>query len=219
MKNCLGRFRFVYWRVVGTVLCCSLLSPARAQLAPAPPAPVTPAAVAGKQSPPAANAGANDKKDSAVNTGVPAAVTKTFGGLTFGVGVALSENIQNRSRIASAAVVNGVVRVSQVADAAAGLVLESHYFFVPRIDLPLFGVPAYDWGYGPFVAIVADTTGGNNVISAYALGWMIRLRQPDWDFSTSPPQIKYTSTSGVRPGRSENPIRVPRRSDALRSGW
>jgi len=112
------------------------------------------------------------------------------------VGIALSENIQNRNRVTSASVVSGVVRVSQVADAAAGLVLESHYFFVPTKPLPIFGVPAYDWGHGPFVAIVADTSGSNSVISAYALGWMVGLRQPTWDLSDiKNPKVTYSSTA------------------------
>jgi hypothetical protein len=106
----------------------------------------------------------------AVNASVQSPATQTFGGLTFGVGIALSENLQANHRITSATVVNGIVRVTQTNDAAAGIILESHYFFVPRRTL--FGLPPGDWGHGPFVAIEASS-GGNNVVTAFALGWMI----------------------------------------------
>jgi|SRR5580704_16908316 hypothetical protein len=116
--------------------------------------------------------------------------TKSFGGLTFGAGIALSLNT-SKSRVTTAQVVgpNNIVRVSASGDANAGLVLESHYFFVPNV--PFFGVvPQGDWGHGPFVAIVADTSGSggssaSNIISAYALGWMIGLREPTWAFDST----------------------------------
>src|SRR6266516_1269839 len=70
-----------------------------------------------------------------VNASVQSPATQTFGGLTFSVGIALSENLQAKHRITSATVVNGIVRVTQTNDAAAGIVLESHYFFVPKRSL------------------------------------------------------------------------------------
>jgi hypothetical protein len=104
-----------------------------------------------------------------VNASVPSPATQTFGGLTLGVGLALSENLQAQHRVTSATVVNGIVRVTQTNDASAGIVLESHYFFVPT-RTSLFGlVPPGDWGHGPFVAIEAGS-GGNNVVTAFALG-------------------------------------------------
>ncbi len=42
----------------------------------------------------------------AVNASVQSPATQTFGGLTFGVGIALSENVQAKHRITSATVVN-----------------------------------------------------------------------------------------------------------------
>ena len=128
----------------------------------------------------------------AVNASVQSPATQTFGGLTFGVGILLSENLQAKHRITSATVVNGIVRVTQTNDATAGIVLESHYFFVPRSPLPLFGLPPGDWGHGPFVAIEASS-GGNNVVTAFALGWMIGLRQPTYTPGST--TATYSSTA------------------------
>jgi hypothetical protein len=109
----------------------------------------------------------------------PAPPTQTFGGLSFGVGVSLALGVQSNDRVVSASVVNGIVRVNGTGNASAGLILESHYFFVPQRNF--FTVPAGAWGHGPFVAIVADTGGTNsNVITAYGLGWMIGLKEPTW---------------------------------------
>jgi hypothetical protein len=104
-----------------------------------------------------------------------APVTKTFGGLTFGVG--LGTTFESR-KVVSAAAVNNIVRVNQTNNTSVSLVGESHYFFVPNITL--FGVPPQDWGHGPFVAI--DTSGNSNgsFISGYSIGWMIGFRQPNW---------------------------------------
>ncbi len=110
----------------------------------------------------------------------PATPKQNFGGLSLGVGLGLTLNIDKVSRITSASPVNGIVRVTGTSDAVAGIVLESHYFFVPNRDLAT--VPAGAWGHGPFVAIVAGSS-GSNVISAYALGWMIGLREPTWTYS------------------------------------
>jgi hypothetical protein len=112
--------------------------------------------------------------------------------LTLGVGLNLSENLQAQHRVTSATVVNGIVRVTQTNDVSAGIVLESHYFFVPTKTW-LFGVvPPLDWGHDPFVAIVANS-GGNNVVTAYALGWMVGLRQPTWDLTTG--KATYSSSA------------------------
>jgi hypothetical protein len=119
-------------------------------------------------------------------TSPDAPVTQKFGGLTFGVGVGLNFLAQ-KGTVASASVVNGIVRATAVDDTTASLLLESHYFFVPNeAFLGLTSVPKGTWGHGPFVAIVTGATAGNggnggttsNVIDAYALGWMIGFRVP-----------------------------------------
>jgi hypothetical protein len=119
--------------------------------------------------------------------------TKSFGGLTFGIGLGLSLNTQSTSRVTSASVVNGIVRVTQTDDASADFVLETHYFFVPNRNF--FSVPQGDWGHGPFVGIVASPT-GTNVIAAYTLGWMIGFREPSWTYDDKAKQWNATySTS------------------------
>jgi hypothetical protein len=115
-------------------------------------------------------------------TDAPAPAKQNFGGLSLGVGLGLTVNADKVSRITSASPVNGIVRVTGTSDAVAGIVLESHYFFVPNRTLAT--IPPGAWGHGPFVAIVAGSS-GSNVISAYALGWMIGLREPTWTYSSS----------------------------------
>src|SRR6202035_309574 len=65
-------------------------------------------------------------------TDTPAPATQNFGGLSLGVGLGLTLNADKVSRVTSASAVNGIVRVTGTSDAVAGIVLESHYFFVPN---------------------------------------------------------------------------------------
>jgi len=125
-------------------------------------------------------------------TDAPAPVKQNFGGLSLGVGLGLTLNADKVSRVTSASPVNGIVRVTGTSDAIAGIVLESHYFFVPNRSFAT--VPEGAWGHGPFVAIVAGNS-GSNVISAYALGWMIGFREPTWTYSNSSWKATYGSSS------------------------
>jgi hypothetical protein len=104
--------------------------------------------------------------------------TNTFGGLSFGVGIGATFDTQGQRRVASATAVNDIVRVTQTNNVGVSLVGESHYFFIPNV--PFLGVPAGDWGTGPFVAIDAGTNNNNNVISGYSIGWMIGFRSISW---------------------------------------
>jgi hypothetical protein len=115
-------------------------------------------------------------------------VTKAFGGINFGVGLGLTLDIQRQSRVVSAAVVNNIVRISETNDAIAGIVLESHYFFVPKTTMPVWSVEPLYWGHGPFVAIEAGSSSGvgEGVINAFALGWMVGIHEPQRTFSSSP---------------------------------
>jgi hypothetical protein len=121
---------------------------------------------------------------------------KTFGGLNLGVGIGATFDPQNQ-RVSSATAVNNIVRVTQTNNATISLVGESHYFFIPNTTL--FGVPAGDWGTGPFVAIDAGTNNGNNVVAGYSIGWMIGFRQvSSWVPDPNKPQNflpTYSSTS------------------------
>jgi hypothetical protein len=125
-------------------------------------------------------------------TDTPAPAKQNFGGLSLGVGLGLTLNADKVSRVTSASAVNGIVRVTGTSDAVAGIVLESHYFFVPNRDFAT--VPQGAWGHGPFVAIVAGSS-GSNVISAYALGWMIGLREPTWTYVNNSWKATYGSSS------------------------
>jgi len=125
-------------------------------------------------------------------TDTPAPAKQNFGGLSLGVGLGLTLNLDKVSRVTSASPVNGIVRVTGTGDAVAGIVLESHYFFVPNYSLAT--VPQGAWGHGPFVAIVAGSS-GSNVISAYALGWMIGLREPTWTYTNNAWKATYGSSS------------------------
>ena len=125
-------------------------------------------------------------------TDAPAPAKQNFGGLSLGVGLGLTLNLDKVSRVTSASPVNGIVRVTGTGDAVAGIVLESHYFFVPNYSLAT--VPQGACGHGPFVAIVAGSS-GSNVISAYALGWMIGLREPTWTYTNNAWKATYGSSS------------------------
>jgi hypothetical protein len=115
---------------------------------------------------------------------ITAPATKIFGGLSFGVGVGATFDIQGQQRVVSATAVNNIVRVSQTNNATVSLVGESHYFFVPNI--PFVGVPAGTWGTGPFVAIDAGTNNTtSNIVTGFSLGWMIGFRQPQWQWTPS----------------------------------
>ena len=123
--------------------------------------------------------------------GVPG--TKSFGGLSWGIGLGLTIDTGKRSRVASAEVVNGVVRVSEQHDAIAGFVLESHYFFVPKAKL--FGsVESGYWGHGPFVAFEAGAQ-NSGIVNAYGLGWMIGLRQPSYQYNSTKKDWEKTYSS------------------------
>jgi hypothetical protein len=103
---------------------------------------------------------------------------KTFGGLSLGVGIGARFDTQGQPRVASATAPNNIVRISETSNVGVSLVGESHYFFVPNNTF--FGVPAGDWGTGPFVAIDASTNNNNSVISGYSIGWMIGFRSISW---------------------------------------
>jgi hypothetical protein len=141
------------------------------------------------QSPAVQQQKANDAQSQSSPQPQAAPATKSFGGLTFGVGLGLSLNVQNTSRVTSASVVNGIVRVTQTADASADFVLETHYFFVPKSNF--FTVSAGDWGHGPFLGIVPSTT-GSDVIAAYTAGWMIGFREPTWTYDDKAKQWNAT---------------------------
>jgi len=122
-------------------------------------------------------------------------------GLGFGLGISMSADVGRQSHVVQATNVNGIVRIKETQDVIVGFVLETHYFFAQgRFRSDPFGMnPLYDreWGTGPFVAIElggANTTGNNNPVSAYALGWMVGFREaPKIDPTTKKPVFSNLS--------------------------
>jgi hypothetical protein len=107
--------------------------------------------------------------------GVGPAVPSDLAGWGFGVGIALTFDVDRRSnRIGNATIdANRIVRIQDSSDVIAGFVFESHYFF-PFLDNNVAWL-----GHGPFVAVeMGNTTGeSKGIISAYGLGWMVGLRR------------------------------------------
>jgi hypothetical protein len=123
--------------------------------------------------------------------------TRTFGGVTLGIGFGLSFDVQGQRRVLTVSAPNNIVRVDDSSsNVIASIVAESHYFFVPQTDLHLgaAAVPANTWGHGPFVAIDTGTSAGNNsLIYGFSIGWMIGFRQPHYTVPTSNPSVKLAT--------------------------
>lgn len=100
---------------------------------------------------------------------------QSFAGLNFGVGVSLTIDGGAHSRVKDAAIIDGVVRVTDEDDKLARVLLESHYFFVSRKHFPGNLVDAGQWGWGPFIALQPGT---DEVIEAVGGGLMIGFRRP-----------------------------------------
>jgi hypothetical protein len=128
-----------------------------------------------------------------------------WGGFGWGLGVAANFDVGG-SRVVSATTINNIVRIEDASsNVNIGFVLEAHYFLrtydfldrpkMPKVDdchavaLNLF---CSEIAHGPFVAIqvgggtaspLGTTSSASNPITAYALGWMVGLRHPN--FTTS----------------------------------
>ena len=99
---------------------------------------------------------------------------KPFDGLGFGAGVAMTFG-QPRVNKVVATGPNNIVRVTDSSSVSAGIVFESHYFFVPTT--PFLGVSGGSWGHGPFVAVDASTSDGSSAVAGVSMGWMIGFRK------------------------------------------
>jgi hypothetical protein len=114
---------------------------------------------------------------------------REFGGLTLGVGLSLTRDLGKSDRVNNATIIGGIVRVTDERNEVARVMLESHYFFVPKGDLNVLGlskVPEKQWGHGPFVAI---QPGSNEIVEALAFGWM-------WGFKRSE-DVKDTNSWNI----------------------
>jgi len=105
-------------------------------------------------------------------------VPKPLDGLGFGAGVAVSFG-QSRVNNAVAVGPNNIVRVTDSSNALAGIVLESHYFFVPKPTYFLGSEVPIQWGHGPFIAVDASTnsTGSLGVVAGVSMGWMVGFKK------------------------------------------
>ena len=74
----------------------------------------------------------------------------------FGAGLALSFG-QSRVNNALAVGPKNIVRVTDGGNVLAGIVFESHYFFVPPATQLLGSALPITWGHGPFIALDAST--------------------------------------------------------------
>ncbi len=105
---------------------------------------------------------------------------RDFAGLNFGVGISLTIDTGDNDRINSAELVatdepgESVVRITDVDDTVARVMLESHYFFQPNARI--WNVQPGNWGIGPFVALQPGT---QEIIEAVALGIMMGFKRPD----------------------------------------
>jgi hypothetical protein len=129
----------------------------------------------------------------------PVAATITWGGLTWGVGIATNFDVGG-TRVVNAQIVNNIVRLTDTSsNVGISFVLESHYFF-PGI---MYGSPfdlappggctnsdktvklnCTEWAWGPFIAIevgdgtTAPTSATTGSIAAFAAGMMVGLHRP-----------------------------------------
>jgi hypothetical protein len=95
----------------------------------------------------------------------------------FGVAVGVATNVTGPNLVNSAIVdPNGIVRVNNRANTAAGLMLETHYYVYPTPkDAVSNGVDNRWWGTGPFVSA---QPGSSQIIQAVGAGWMVGFRRP-----------------------------------------
>lgn len=124
------------------------------------------------------SAAANAAATSAAEAAVEESARREFAGLNFGVGLSLTVDNGSTERVKSASIVDNVVRVDADDDKEAGIMLESHYFFLPQKSF--LGVEENNWGWGPFVALKPGT---NEIIEALGLGLMVGFRRPKTDDS------------------------------------
>lgn len=98
---------------------------------------------------------------------------REFAGINFGVGISLSIDTGDNDRVNSAEIVNDIVRVTDVDDTIARVMLESHYFFQP--EKRFINLTPGNWGVGPFIALQPGT---EEIIEAVGIGLMLGFKRP-----------------------------------------
>ncbi len=138
----------------------------------------------------AAEAGMTDTEKEANKKG-----EREFAGLNFGVGISLTFDTGSNSRVKSASIVDGIVRIDDEDDKVARVMLESHYFFTPEGRfLGIDTMPPGRWGWGPFVALQPGT---DEIIEAIGVGLMVGFRRPDESGSSWNIGIGYVTDPNV----------------------
>lgn len=96
-------------------------------------------------------------------------IQKEFAGIQMGIGLAMTYK-HGRDRVQEASIQDGLVRIDKEENRLPKVMLETHYFFTPEKN------PNFGWG--PFVAIEPNGSGGT-AIGSYAIGGMIGFRRKD----------------------------------------
>jgi hypothetical protein len=98
----------------------------------------------------------------------------SLGGLNFGVGIALTGDVGDNEVVREAAVVNGIVRVTDEDDHQVRIMFETHYFFPQNYTMPLLNKEARTWGFGPFIAF---QPGEDQIITSVGMGVMLGFKR------------------------------------------
>ena len=117
---------------------------------------------------------------------------KTFQGLNFSVGIALSID-GNNDRVEEAIVVDNIVRVTKENNYIPRIMLEAHYYFEGNKE-SIFGdkktgkfldvlFKNNEWGIGPFIAI--EPSSNDEIIKSVAMGIMLGVKKSDKTNSTN----------------------------------
>lgn len=146
--------------------------------------------------------------------------TGEFAGLKLGVGLSLTIDLGDNDRIEEAAIVDGIVRVSDENNSRARIMLESHYFFTG--NKRFLGSSAGNWGIGPFIAV---QPGSDEIIEAIGGGVMVGFRRAgdsnsSWNLGLGivvDPDVRILGdgfTANQPPPGSETDIRFKEKSQA-----
>jgi hypothetical protein len=112
--------------------------------------------------------GATTEPSVATATATKADNVSDFLNSSFGWGVGAAHTL-GKSRVDSASVVNGIVRVDQTSTTRPIVALEAHHFFMlgkwnPADDTRV-------WAHGPFASVQASSD--NSSVLSFGVGWMI----------------------------------------------
>lgn len=108
--------------------------------------------------------------------------SKSFHGLKFGVGLALTFptfDWDNPEILAAEIDGNNIVRVTEESKRTTKVVFESHYFFSPAGYMEDLGCTEGTCGHGPYVAI--ESGSGSDPIKSYSLGYMVGFKRKSDD--------------------------------------